>query len=253
MARSFFEPRFGRNFNQVRVHTDPHAAEVSRALNARAFTVGDDVFFGAGEYRPGNSGGRRLIAHELAHTVQQAHNAVKIQRSNGAPGVSHFSVYNPGDFHWPLLSANRQPEMRAYTAGSIIRGTRYGDYDGWTSVTASFEFEVEEAGARVDVDAGAEVKGLHSSTGAGAYVRDAWVEATAIPGSAFIDAEVGWSRPFRWTRARWDFDVHDAAAIELPIEIRAQYGGKTAVAQRIISFFGNGATEIDFRRTPTIR
>lgn len=253
LARRFFEPRFGRDLSQVRVHTDPLAAEASRALNARAFTVGRHVFFGAGEYGPENSGGQRLIAHELAHTLQQAHSAVQIQRSNGSPGVSHFSVYNPGDFHWPLLSANRQPEMQAYSAGSIIRGTRYNDYDGWTPAAASFHFELEEAGARVDVRAGAEVGGVQRSTGAGTYVKDAWVEATATPGSAFIDAEVGWSRPFRWVRARWDFQVHDAAAVELPVEIRVQHAGRTTIAQRIIRFFGDGSTEMDFSRTPTTR
>lgn len=252
-ARRFFEPRFGRDLSQVRVHTDPTAAEASRVLNARAFAVGRHVFFGAGEYRPENSGGRRLIAHELAHTLQQAQHAVQIQRSNGSPGVSHFSVYNPGDLHWPLLSANRQPEMQAYSAGSIIRGTRYNDYDGWTPAAASFHFEVEDAGARVDVRAGAEVAGVQRSTGAGTYVKDAWVEATATPGSAFIDAEVGWSRPFRWVRARWDFQVHDAAAVELPVEIRVQHAGMTTIAQRLISFFGDGSTEMDFTRTPTTR
>ncbi len=70
-ARSFFEPRFGRDFSQVRVHTDANAAEAARAVNARAFTVGNDVVFGAGKYAPGTGEGQRLMAHELAHTIQQ--------------------------------------------------------------------------------------------------------------------------------------------------------------------------------------
>ena len=63
---------FGFDFNSVRVHTDTHAAQMSRELNAEAFTYGKDIFFGAGRYNPGTSSGKRLLAHELTHVVQQA-------------------------------------------------------------------------------------------------------------------------------------------------------------------------------------
>ena len=70
-TRAFFEPRFGQDFSQVRLHTDTRAAESARAVNARAFTLGRDVVFGAGQYAPGTSMGRRLMGHELTHVVQQ--------------------------------------------------------------------------------------------------------------------------------------------------------------------------------------
>ncbi|MBI3900068.1 MAG: DUF4157 domain-containing protein [Gammaproteobacteria bacterium] len=70
-ARSFMEPRFGHDFSAVRIHNDAKAAASARALNARAYTVGRDVVFGAGEYSPTTDVGKRLLAHELAHTVQQ--------------------------------------------------------------------------------------------------------------------------------------------------------------------------------------
>jgi len=70
--RAYFEPRFGVDFNRVRVHTDTRAADSARELNARAFTLGKDVVFGAGEYAPGASEERRLMAHELTHVVQQS-------------------------------------------------------------------------------------------------------------------------------------------------------------------------------------
>jgi hypothetical protein len=69
--RSFFEPRFGVDLSQVRVHTDTRAAEAAQAVNARAFTVGLDIAFGAGQHAPGTTQGRRLLAHELTHVVQQ--------------------------------------------------------------------------------------------------------------------------------------------------------------------------------------
>ncbi len=65
------EQAFGVNFSHVRVHTDASAAGLSESLNARAFTVGRDIAFGPGEYRPGTLVGDALIAHELAHVVQQ--------------------------------------------------------------------------------------------------------------------------------------------------------------------------------------
>jgi hypothetical protein len=71
-TRAFMEPRFGHDFSQVRVHTDGKAAESAQAVNARAYTVGRDVVFGAGQHAPQTIAGRRLMAHELTHTLQQA-------------------------------------------------------------------------------------------------------------------------------------------------------------------------------------
>jgi peptidoglycan hydrolase-like protein with peptidoglycan-binding domain len=70
-TRSFMEPRFGHDFGRVRIHTDARAVKSARAVNALAYTVGSDVVFGAGRYAPGTVAGRRLLAHELAHAVQQ--------------------------------------------------------------------------------------------------------------------------------------------------------------------------------------
>ena len=69
--RGFFEPRFGHDFGRVRVHHDAEASEQAENLNARAFTFGNHIAFARGEYAPGTDAGRRLMAHELAHVVQQ--------------------------------------------------------------------------------------------------------------------------------------------------------------------------------------
>jgi hypothetical protein len=71
-TRAMLEPRFGHSFAQVRVHADGRAAESAAAVGAHAYTVGRDVVFGAGKYAPASADGRRLIAHELAHVVQQS-------------------------------------------------------------------------------------------------------------------------------------------------------------------------------------
>ena len=70
-VRGAMEARFGHDFSRVRVHTDGHAAESARAVNANAYTVGRDVVFGEGRYEPASSEGQRLLSHELTHVVQQ--------------------------------------------------------------------------------------------------------------------------------------------------------------------------------------
>jgi hypothetical protein len=70
-VRAFFEPRFGVDFSDVRVHANDRAAESAKAINARAFTVGRDMAFGNGQFAPETSEGRRLLAHELTHVIQQ--------------------------------------------------------------------------------------------------------------------------------------------------------------------------------------
>ncbi len=71
-VRSRLEPAFDADFSTVRAHTDREAHELSRSLGARAFTVGNDIFFGEGEFNPASSAGLHLLAHELTHVVQQA-------------------------------------------------------------------------------------------------------------------------------------------------------------------------------------
>lgn len=70
-TKAFFEPRFAREFSRVRVHADAQAAESAKAVSARAYTVGNHIVFSAGRYKPETAQGRALLAHELAHVVQQ--------------------------------------------------------------------------------------------------------------------------------------------------------------------------------------
>lgn len=70
-VREAFEPRFGTSFENVRIHDDAQAASGADSVGARAYTVGNHIVFAAGEYQPHNSSGRRTLAHELTHVVQQ--------------------------------------------------------------------------------------------------------------------------------------------------------------------------------------
>jgi outer membrane protein OmpA-like peptidoglycan-associated protein len=82
-TRAFMEPRFDHDFGAVRVHNDAPADSSARSINALAFTYGRDLVFRAGHYAPDSSSGRELLAHELAHVVQQGGSSPRLQRQSG--------------------------------------------------------------------------------------------------------------------------------------------------------------------------
>ena len=87
-TRAFFEPRFGIDFSNVRVHTDARASGTAKEMNALAYTVGPHIAFAPGQYMPDSPDGRRLLAHELTHVVQQNPEAGDIQKSSGTSKTS---------------------------------------------------------------------------------------------------------------------------------------------------------------------
>jgi hypothetical protein len=87
-ARGFMESRFGHDFSSVRVHTDSRAAKSAQAVNALAYTVGNNVVFDAGQHAPNSGAGRKLVAHELAHVVQQSGSAPSGPLQLGLPANS---------------------------------------------------------------------------------------------------------------------------------------------------------------------
>jgi hypothetical protein len=89
--KHFFESRFNRSFEDVKIHTDPETTDMAKSINAKAFTLGKDIFFGAGHYSPKSENGKHLLAHELTHVVQQKDpGAPKIRRSPTEPQISNF-------------------------------------------------------------------------------------------------------------------------------------------------------------------
>ena len=86
-ARRDLEPALGQDFSDVRVHTDGEADALNRAVKAEAFTTGRDIFFRNGNYDPGSDQGKKLLAHELTHVVQQ----------RSAPAAQELTVSSPQD------------------------------------------------------------------------------------------------------------------------------------------------------------
>lgn len=108
-ARRFFAVRFGHDFANVRVHADAAAAESARSVNALAYTVGRDIVFGAGQYAPNTSAGKRLLAHELTHVVQQGGGSLEASEATAEHGGGGAAAM--GNAH-PMRSGviQRQPE-----------------------------------------------------------------------------------------------------------------------------------------------
>ncbi len=101
-TRAFFDQRFNHDFGRVRIHADATAEQSARSVNALAYTVGQDIVFAAGQYRPHTTAGRELLAHELVHTIQQSGTP-----AGNVPGT--LSVGDPGD------AAEREAESTART------------------------------------------------------------------------------------------------------------------------------------------
>lgn len=84
--RAFFERRFGRDLGPVRLHTDAQAGVAARAVEARAYTLGSDIVFGAGEFAPESRRGKDLLAHELVHVIQQRADGGSLTSGCHGPG-----------------------------------------------------------------------------------------------------------------------------------------------------------------------
>jgi hypothetical protein len=117
-TRAFMEARFGRDFGDTRVHADGDAAASVRTVGALAYTVGSDVVFGAGPYAPHAPEGRRLLAHELAHVVQQQGAAAgTVQRAVAAqsdcPAEKHEA---PADALAEIVAADDRARTMALDA-----------------------------------------------------------------------------------------------------------------------------------------
>ena len=123
-TRAFMEPRFGHDFTNVKIHTGSQAADLSRSVNARAFTVGHDIFFNQGEYQPTTVSGMRLLVHELTHVVQQNGAdkvANSIQRTVSAKSKCASNTHNaPADPLARLEEIDATAQRLAFLASDLL-------------------------------------------------------------------------------------------------------------------------------------
>jgi hypothetical protein len=118
-VRGFMEPRFGRDFDAVRVHTDARAGGLARQLRAQAFTRGADIYFASGKYGPYSPAGKRLLAHELTHVIQQR-SVPDLQRRITSGGERDYFEREADAAAEKVVSGNEKPGGLPITPVSVL-------------------------------------------------------------------------------------------------------------------------------------
>lgn len=191
-TRRFMEPRLGADLGGVRVHTDALAARSASAVQAHAYTVGRQIVFGAGQYAPGTQAGRRLLAHELAHVLQQQAHGARVQREvcpvrpAAEAAQSTSSGFLPADVE--LNAAVDQLSIQDFGVGSAALPA------GVTTTPQWQRFMSMVAG---DPNAATSVKGYTDCVGAAPenlQLRDdrAQVVIAAMPAAARARPRLSW-------------------------------------------------------------
>lgn len=161
-TRAFMEPRFGANFSSVRVHTDAKAAESARAVHALAYTVGRDVVFGAGQYAPETATGKRLLAHELTHVVQQGKN----------PTLQGYGMTAAVD--------NQLEQQASSVADAIVNGNALPPTSA-SMPTVQRQDAGTDAGTDASTDAGTDAGSALPASGTGGAATGAAAAVVAAP------------------------------------------------------------------------
>lgn len=152
-TRGFMEPRFGHDFSQVRVHADAKAAQSAHAVNALAYTVGRHMVFGERQYQPSTDVGRRLLAHELSHTIQQGaalrHAQPGVQSGKAVMRRIRPTIQRKMKFEFQ--TRNRVTATDTKTGKSRAVGRKFGEYlhKGTTGVRVE-----TDTGGVVEVETG---------------------------------------------------------------------------------------------------
>ena len=136
-TKGFMESRFGRDFSQVRVHTDGQAADMNRDIQAKAFTHGSDIYFNRGQFTPNTERGQRLLAHELVHVVQQREEDYNknvmsdIQRSFGEDLVDTAKRVGNKSWEGTKWVGNKTWDGIAWTGEKAWEGTKWVGGKAW--------------------------------------------------------------------------------------------------------------------------
>lgn len=153
-SRAMLEPRLGHDFSHVRVHTDSRAAQSARSVDALAYTVGRHIVFGEGQYSPGTAEGQRVLAHELAHVVQQRDVAANAPSRNSLRiGAAGDSLEREAHDMSRALHSQSMPQPSRAPGLSALRLQRYvKPLPGWgeTIMGDDSNMEITSLKARIE-------------------------------------------------------------------------------------------------------
>jgi outer membrane protein OmpA-like peptidoglycan-associated protein len=194
--RHDLEARFGQDFSEVRVHVDARAAESAHAVDARAYTVGRDIVFGAGQYAPQSVAGQRLLAHELTHVMQQGGTSAADATSDG------LVLGNPAD---PM---EREAERHA---ASLVAGGRVGNGTATGELGQTLRRDAKSAGAPPGLSCAPDARPhLHGSLRATFAIS-----STALSAKDHADIRA-FLTSWQASPAKPDVEVHGYASLEGP-------------------------------------
>ncbi|SEM68092.1 DUF4157 domain-containing protein [Nitrosomonas marina] len=185
--RQFYESRMGRDFRDVRLHTDNSSTQSAEAINARAYTLGNHITFNRGQYQPGTTQGRHLLAHELTHVVQQG---------KAAPKNTAENLYTGGAAHETHTVRTAVADTVQRACGSTAIGapggcTRSPDYGVFnpSSPVYKFDFDCDTFKPGEDINLENDHRGLPIGT------------RFAVHGFASVDGNPGYNHNLACARA----------------------------------------------------
>lgn len=192
-ARAFMEPRFGQDFGDVRVHTGAKADESARAIHALAYSVGPDLVFASGRYRPSEAGGMRLLAHELAHVAQAPGGALPASQLRRSPDDGTVTASPAVTQDMPAEPTGISADVRPISYGFSIDNDPTSDMNSETS-----RFTVNNG--RVDISALARwTPSSSDEPHSYAVTLVKWGLFSDTPISPVAGLSVGTAAPFNWT------------------------------------------------------
>jgi len=143
-TRSFFEPRFGYDFSDVRIHTGPDVDRAAQSIDAEAFTIGSDIAIRSDRYNPGTRSGDRLLAHELTHVAQQNSHTRSTAGARSERATRSSTVHRQDDTP-PKLSPQKYEPAEGPCGWQVMQDERIEI--SWNRATTEEGFELQNAGS----------------------------------------------------------------------------------------------------------
>jgi hypothetical protein len=217
-SRAFMEPRFGYDFSRVRVHADSRAAQSAEAVNAQAYTVGSNIVFGANKGGAGNLSHQRLLAHELAHVVQQGGRqpggSLQVASANdSAEGAADRAADQA------LSGGRTQTNVLVGTGPRLARKAQQG-----------CDSKNDEGKPLIWFDRAAPARSWRPATG---YAQKKLNEQIGIIEASFMDTAKWQSIP----QANRDFILDELDKVTYPLVVDCKFGEQTERATKIVQAY----------------
>jgi len=201
-TRALMEPHFGHDFSRVRVHADAKAAESAQAVNALAYTVGNDVAFAPNQYSPATTEGKRLLAHELTHVVQQSSGSGSGVQRQEAPKETPAAATTPADAG--TTTATTPTTAAATATPAAVDPAKLSGTTWWNANESKAPYTKSDSISDLEADFQTKVtefKGALDAAGASISI-----DTTKRP------AERAWVLHYAWVIAKDGFKASDVPA-----------------------------------------